>query len=143
MMKSLFLCFRRGLHSRLGIKMAIAAALLYLIYSQNILFVHVIHHFSPEYLGKDSGSLYEERMSKLRPFLPVREKIGYVSDAGLEFFLRAQYALAPVILTPSPDGLWIVANYSRPSARPQKIKGKAYTVIKEYDDGLSLLNAAE
>jgi hypothetical protein len=142
-MKSPLGRFRRTLHSPLGIKIVVAAAIVYLIYAQNILFSHLIHHYSPERLGKDLGSQYEERMAKLRPFIPIGQKVGYVSDVDLEFFLRTQYALAPVILSPSPDGPWIVANYSHPSVRPQKIEDQAFAVIREYDDGLSLLKTAE
>lgn len=134
---------RKFFQSPFVIRLVAVAAIIYFLYSQNILFRHVIYHLSPDRAGKDRGCQYEDRLARLRPFLPPGEIIGYSSDVGLEFFLRAQYVLAPAILTSNPGPRWMVANFANPSARSLIWGGKKYIVIKEWGNGVSLLKAME
>ncbi len=130
---------RAFIQSHTGGKIVIAVLFLYLIYAQLILIRHISHQLPLRRLGKDPGLQYQKRMNGLRPFLPSQGVVGYVSDTGEEHFLRAQYALAPVILVRAPGPRFIVANFSHASFRPKLIYGKYYRIIKDFNNGVALL----
>lgn len=131
--------FRAFIQSPTGGKIVVVVLFLYLIYAQLILISHISHQLPLRRLGKDPGLQYEKRLVELRPFLPSRGVVGYVSDTGDEHFLRTQYVLAPVILIRTPGPRFIVANFSHASFLPKLIYGKNYRIIKDFNNGVAFL----
>ena len=120
-------------------KIALVILILFIFYSQRILIDHTFQFIFPR-IEKDEITLYEERFSELKKFLPSHGIVGYVSDTNGEFFLKTQYILAPVILTKVFGPRLIVANFSRASAIPTHLYGKPFKIIKNLNNGVALLS---
>ncbi len=138
-MDSYLLCLQtlRSRYGNLFARYAFLFLIIYLLYSQTVLVNH-IRLLLPK-RQQDIGIGYEKRLSPLRVCLPDHGVVGYASDTGNEHFLRAQYVLSPVVLHRSGNYSLIVANYSRASARPGRIYGNAYRVLKDFNNGVALL----
>jgi hypothetical protein len=131
--------FRSFSQSPIGERIAVAILFLYLIYAQLVIIRHILHELPLWQCGVNPGRQYEERMNRLRPFLPSSGIVGYISDTGEEHYIRSQYSLAPVILVRTPGPRLIVANFSGASMRPEIINGKHYRIIKDFNDGVALI----
>ena len=121
------------------IRLVVVLFVLFICYSQNLLVKHVWIQFVSHKWGRDEGTLYEQRLAKIRNRLPQRGIVGYASDTGHEHFYRTQYVLAPLILVRSDGPRLIIGNFSSVAARPDLLHGRPYEVIQEYEDGLALL----
>jgi hypothetical protein len=75
----------------------------------------------------DSGFLpsngFAESLTLMRPALPARGVVGYVdgghnTPAEVQDYYLAQYALAPLVVTRSPNEPVVIGNFSRTKAGP-------------------------
>jgi hypothetical protein len=94
--------------------------------------------------GRDEVSQAEARFAPLRPLLPAHGVVGYLSDrpdAVPERYL-AQYALAPLVLRPGPDGDAVVGNFFDPAEGPRLAAAASLAVVRDLGQGLLLLRPA-
>lgn len=135
--------FRNAIHSPSGLKITGAVLILYLFYSQIPLVKTIAEKLPYIQIGQERSLAYEKRMTVLRPLLPPRGLVGYISDTGIEHFFRSQYALAPVILVREPGPRMIVTNYSHDGLRPEQLYGKSYDVIRDFQNGVALVQLTD
>ena len=84
----------------------------------------------------------EERLPRLRPFLPVPGPAGYVDAhpegdrVGMPLYL-AQYVLAPTLLVKGPHGPLVVVD-GRPGNAPPATPGVRLVLVRDLGDGVLL-----
>jgi hypothetical protein len=87
---------------------------------------------------------YERRFDAIRPFLPQRGMVGYLSDrmdAGEQYYLT-QYALAPLLVAWSPEHMVVVGNFFDPRSGPILAHQHGLVVVRDFGQGLLLLRRA-
>lgn len=94
------------------------------------------------YTGEAYGvSQYERRFDGIRPLLPKRGEVGYLSDrmeVNEQYYL-AQYTLAPLTLKLSPDRDIVVGNFFDPRVGPALARQHGLVVVRDFGKGLLLL----
>lgn len=95
----------------------------------------------------DVASRAQRSFDALRPFIPVRGRIGYLQprdwpgqDAVLWFYL-AEYILTPRIVIFGTDAEWVVAvpqTGVRPDSTEDDPRLKGFVLAQRFDDGLLL-----
>lgn len=107
------------------------------LFSTAIFLKMAISYYKINKNTKNVLSKMEERLIRIRPFLPNDKNIGYLTDEeGVLNYYLAENVLAPYILIDSPQNVeYIIGDfYSR-----RNINYKNYKVIRDLDDGLLLL----
>jgi hypothetical protein len=87
---------------------------------------------------------YERRYAGIRPLLPRRGVVGYLSDrmdAGEQYFLT-QYALVPLVVSRSPGHAVVVGNFFDPGTGPTLAREHGLVVVRDFGEGLLLLRQA-
>jgi hypothetical protein len=105
----------------------------------------------------DSISPFETRFKEIRTALPPNGIVGYISDREVSYDLdwhdprnseawresrRVQYALAPVLIDLSSDHQMVVGNFRDQTAVREKLGNSPLVVVREFGDGVLLLNNA-
>lgn len=115
------------------------------LFSAARLFVGVSDYY-PHAPKPDSITEFTSRFSTLRTMLPNRGVIGYITDPGVspadanakaEFYLT-QYALAPVIVSASPDSHYVIGNFHQPISTGS-LQDRGFKLIREFGSGIALL----
>ncbi len=87
---------------------------------------------------------FEDRFEALRKALPPRSVLGYASDyptndaSGLGEFYLTEYALAPAIVTSSPNQSMVVVNYHTAQPDPAKLRAQHLTLVQNFGNGVLL-----
>jgi hypothetical protein len=87
---------------------------------------------------------YERRYDEMRPLLPRRGVVGYLSDrmdAVAEYYLT-QYTLAPLVVARSPGHAVVVGNFFDPRAGPALARQHGLVIVRDFGRGLLLLRRA-
>jgi hypothetical protein len=119
------------------------AALIVLIVSALLSNLAHLKHLSRDDPAPDVLMLQrDQRFERLKDALPKRGTVGYLSDAPTwadreEHLMRAQFALAPLILVSGAEHALVVAELSDPAAAA-KGRDPALTVVRDLGDGLIL-----
>jgi hypothetical protein len=87
---------------------------------------------------------FEDRFQSLRKALPAHSVVGYASDnptndvAALSEYYLTQYALAPTVVSFSPNESMVVVNNH--AARPDlaKLRAQHLTLIQNFGNGVLL-----
>lgn len=103
---------------------------------------------------KDTVTIHEERIRQLKPLLPARGEIGYIttvendrifaaekSFSNVEYlaqYVLTQYTLAPLIVRNSPDYPLVVGNFLDGPPRAGFPAEHGLTPRKDFGDGLVL-----
>ena len=92
----------------------------------------------------DVVTLDEERFKGLRPLVPARGAVGYLSDISnpqdsFRAYSRLQYFLAPVVVDPSPARELVVANCASPASMAELAASHGLTVVQDLRNGVALL----
>lgn len=126
----------------LGAVLLLAAASLF---AAGRLFLQV-SDFYPTAPSPDGVTAFESRFAGLRAMLPAQGVIGYMTepgstmdptDAQAEHHL-AQYALAPVIVTPAADRRYVVGNFHQ-VVTVGTLREKGFKLVREFGNGIALL----
>jgi hypothetical protein len=104
--------------------------------------VNLVHLYRVQPAPNDFTARRDQRFELLRDALPKRGLVGYISDAATEDDhearrMRAQFALAPLIVVPDVDQPLVVGDFTGPAA---VAKGRELnlTVVRDLGDGLVL-----
>jgi len=93
---------------------------------------------SPRHADNDIAIRSDERFAALKSRLPAYGVVGYLGESGdsatPDYYLT-QYALAPLIVDPSPDHALVIANF--PNAPTQIPPGMQ--VAQDFGHGVLLL----
>jgi hypothetical protein len=84
---------------------------------------------------------YERRFDGMRPLLPRRGVVGYLSDRmdADEQYVLTQYSLAPLVVLRSPGHAVVVGNFFEPGTGPALARQHGLVVIRDFGRGLLLL----
>lgn len=89
--------------------------------------------------GNDKVSIFEKKLSKLKPFLSGYGTIGYIDNRGsiatseeLMEYIIAQYALSPILVKYGTDYKFVLANYVNFNI------DNNFIIINKIDDNLIL-----
>jgi hypothetical protein len=91
--------------------------------------------------GPDFVEVNELRFADLRPLLPARGEVGYLTDMTNDAapYYLAQYALAPLQLSPDEKRPLVVGNFSNSSAVAAVLQRGQFEVVKDFQNGVLLL----
>ena len=124
-----------------GIRAAVAVALLVaLALATNGQFLVRMVRFRVAYEGPNLATYYQARFAPLRPLLPRRGVVGYVSDrldADQEYFLT-QYALAPLLLDRGGPHAVVVGNFFDPARAPVIAARMRLVLVRDVGEGVML-----
>jgi hypothetical protein len=89
----------------------------------------------------------EDRFTALRPLLPARGTVGYLSDTGgkqdnPKAYYLTQYFLAPVVIAPDTAHELVVANFASRSAIVTLAASHGLGIEKDFSNGVALLRRA-
>jgi len=88
----------------------------------------------------DPISLFENQILVIRPYLPSRGTIGFLSDGEDTISLfRLQYALSPRLVTPEPGPRLIIGVFHDGASLRDRLKQGDLSLIKDFQNGLVLL----
>jgi hypothetical protein len=89
-------------------------------------------------------TLYMDRVKQLKPVLPKRGVIGYVSyePEPVERYLLTQLALAPLIVDRASEHLYVVGSFEDPASIPKIARRAGLRVVKDFGGGLVVLTRA-
>ena len=87
---------------------------------------------------------YERRYAGIRPLLPRRGVVGYLSDRmdAHEQYVLTQYALVPLVVSRSPEHAVVVGNFFDPRTGPTLARKHGLVVVRDFGQGLLLLRQA-
>jgi hypothetical protein len=91
----------------------------------------------------DEVSRHQKRLLLIRYNLPRYGVIGYVGDRGdpgKEYRLT-QYALAPLLVDPTPNHALVVGNFNEADADGGRCKHKGLVPVFDFGDGVCLFQA--
>jgi len=98
----------------------------------------------PAPLGSDKISLTDQNLGGLRPRLPARGTVGFISNpeseatkSGQSFF-AAQYALAPLVLVQGTSQQWLVVDGGDEGWTPDCVKQGEFTCVEQGTRGVAL-----
>lgn len=99
----------------------------------------------------DDVTRHETRFARLRPLLPARGTVGYVTDqegpnaiAANERYLYVRYSLAPVLVENSPRHALVVGNLTQPTTDLQQfLQEQHLALLKNLGDGVLLLQGSD
>ena len=102
-------------------------------------FAHLKHLWRDDPPPNDFMTGRDQRFELLRDALPKRGTVGYVTDAptweeGEARIMRAQFALAPLILVSDANQALVVGEFSDPAAASNR--DPKLTVVRDLGDGL-------
>lgn len=99
-------------------------------------------------------TIHEERIRQLKPWLPARGEVGYITSVenerifadekamrNVEYlaqYVLTQYTLAPLIVRNRPDLALVVGNFLSRPPEPGFVERHRLTVLKDFGDGLIL-----
>ena len=129
------------IRSRLGPAMVVALVLMAVLSDWRALQTMVARRF---HAGDVRAVEYERRYDEMRPFLPRRGVVGYLSDrmdAGAEYYLT-QYTLAPLVVARTPGHVVVVGNFFEPRAGPVLARQHGLVIVRDFGQGLLLLRRA-
>jgi hypothetical protein len=86
-------------------------------------------------------SAYERRYDAMRPFLPKRGVVGYLSDRmePNEEFKLTQYTLVPLRVDLSPNHPIVVGNFFDSRVGPTLAHRHGLAIVRDFGNGLLLL----
>jgi hypothetical protein len=90
----------------------------------------------------------ERRMQLVKPSLPARGIIGYVTDLdmtrdeGSGAWFAAGYSLAPLVLSPAPGLQMVLGNFGNPANAPAIAQREGLTIVRDFGRGLILFQRA-
>lgn len=118
----------------------------------NLLFSRI--QLYPNLPQTDPVSIHEQRIERIKKFMPPTPALGYVTTIenekillnerslrNVEFLAQyylTQYTLAPVFVYNSPDHPFVVGNFLDGPADPEWIRKKGLTPLRDFGDGLIL-----
>lgn len=98
--------------------------------------------------ARDAAGRYDVSFGALKPFLPLKGRIGYVpppdwpSVNAVQAFYLAEYSLTPRIVVLGVDAEFVIAVPEagvRADTVPSDPRLAGLTVVRQFDDGLLLL----
>ena len=108
----------------------------------------------PDIPATDAVTVHEARINQLKPLLPPKGEVGYVTTVendrifaaerafqNVEFlaqYVLTQYTLAPVVVRNSPDRPLVVGNFLDGPPAPGFIEKHGLSPVKDFGDGLIL-----
>lgn len=96
----------------------------------------------------------EARVQLLRPMLPRLATVGYITDGEVtknnmlrlddcRRFYMTQYALAPNIVVHGTEQSLVIGNFTSSKAAEEVLPKTRLTIVKDFGDGLLLLNGSK
>ncbi len=124
-----------------GIRAAVAAGLLVaLALAANAQFLAWTLELRAAGAGPKLPAYYQTRFAPLRPLLPRRGVVGYVSDrpdAEEEYFLT-EYVLAPLLLDRGGAHAVVVGNFFDPARAPAIAARMGLVLLRDLGEGVML-----
>ncbi len=91
----------------------------------------------------DPVSVRENQLRKLKPYLPARGTIGFVSDRKeVADFYQTQYALSPLLISRDPAISPAIGIFYDPSNLEKIATQHRMQVVRVFENGLILLERA-